>query len=119
LYENLPFWYSIVIDIFIFGGVIMPSLLTHYLCGNEMLKVLQNEDLINIITKYRQIFNIGTQGPDIFFYYRVWPWLDSKGINKLGERMHVEKVNDFFINAVEYIKSILYKKRLDNYPFYC
>lgn len=83
----------------------MPSLLTHYLCGNETLKVLQNEDLINIIVKYRQVFNIGTQGPDILFYYKVWPWLDSVGINKLGERMHIEKVNDFFLHAVEYIKS--------------
>lgn len=81
----------------------MPSLLTHYLLGDKTLEKLDNQDLKDLIFKYRQVFNLGTQGPDILFYYRVWPWTNSNGIEKVGEKMHVEKINASFHSAIEFI----------------
>lgn len=81
----------------------MPGLFTHYLCGSRMLELLENQTLRDVVIRYRQVFNLGTQGPDIFFYYRVWPWTNSHGIEKIGERMHGKKVSAFFTSAVQYI----------------
>ncbi|MFZ5968498.1 MAG: zinc dependent phospholipase C family protein [Bacillota bacterium] len=81
----------------------MPSLFTHYLCGHKCLALLNNKELKHMLNHYRQVFNLGTQGPDIFFYYRVWPWTNSCGLDALGERIHEEHVNDFFSSALQYI----------------
>lgn len=84
----------------------MPALLTHYLCGDKMLNIIKNTHEDKIITKYRQVFNLGTQGPDIFFYHNALPWNKGQSLDYIGERLHDEKVNMFFKAALEYIKGI-------------
>jgi len=81
----------------------MPSIITHYLCGTETWGLLKEQRLKDIISQNRQIFNLGTQGPDILFYHRVWPWTKNEGINIIGETMHQDQVNAFFSHALEYI----------------
>ncbi len=81
----------------------MPSLITHYLCGDKWLKNINNEAIAALVTKYRTAFNVGTQGPDILFYYRIWPWCSSGGLDKLGTRMHGEKVGEVFQELIQYI----------------
>ncbi|MCX7711097.1 MAG: zinc dependent phospholipase C family protein [Clostridia bacterium] len=83
----------------------MPNLFTHYLCGQKALLQSGNPAIRETILQNRQIFNLGTQGPDILFYYRVWPWLSSKEIDEAGETIHNEKVSDFFAAALSYIQS--------------
>ena len=80
----------------------MPALLTHYLCGESMLKLMDSCQIKRSILKYRSAFNLGTQGPDVFFYYRAWPWTKSKGIPKFGDRMHEEKTGEFMAEALKY-----------------
>ena len=81
----------------------MPALLTHYLCGNAMLKLIDNELIQSSIISHRNVFNLGTQGPDIFFYYGAWPWAKNKGISKFGDRMHEEKTGEFILEALKYV----------------
>lgn len=81
----------------------MPGLLSHYLCGDEMIKILDNPKLKDIILKHRQVFNIGTQGPDIFFYYISYPWTSNKGLRKIGSTIHENNTTLFFQNAIEYL----------------
>lgn len=81
----------------------MPNIITHYLCGAKTWELLSDHQLKNIIAQNRQAFNLGTQGPDILFYYRVWPWTKDDGINKIGEMMHRHQVNAFFSHALSYI----------------
>lgn len=88
------------------GGIFLPALLIHYLCGDKMLGLSKNSDEEKKILKYRQVFNLGTQGPDIFFYHNAYPWIKRKSLNYVGEKLHDEKVNMFFKTALEYIKSI-------------
>jgi len=83
----------------------MPSLITHYLCGDKWLNQLNEDTVKSLITKYRQVFNVGTQGPDILFYYRIWPWYKTKGIDKIGSKMHSEKVSEVFQEGLKYINT--------------
>jgi len=80
----------------------MPALITHYLCGNKMLEYIEDEPAKNLIQNHRSIFNLGTQGPDILFYYVAWPWIRSKGIPEIGHKMHEEKTGEFMREAFKY-----------------
>ena len=82
----------------------MPALLTHYLCGDEMVKSIDITEIENVINSYRNLFNLGTQGPDIFFYHNSWPWAKGKSLAKVGTRLHSEKVKAFFDYALEAIE---------------
>lgn len=81
----------------------MPALLTHYLCGNAMLKLIEDDHIKSHISSHRTVFNLGTQGPDIFFYYGAWPWIKGNAIKKLGDRMHEEKTGEFILEALKYV----------------
>ncbi|MFP4697349.1 MAG: zinc dependent phospholipase C family protein [Eubacteriales bacterium] len=98
----------------------MPNVFTHYLCGNTTIESLNTKrkstihsvelkdfnylnHSLNNLEKYRQVFNLGTQGPDILFYYHIWPWKRRDGVNKIGKKMHSKNVNAFFNNALKYI----------------
>jgi hypothetical protein len=78
----------------------MPDTYAHYTFGEKVLENLPNE-IKEIVNQNRNIFNIGLQGPDIFFYYK--PLLLNK-INSFGFKMHNKSAMQFFTNAREVIK---------------
>ncbi|MCX7842100.1 MAG: zinc dependent phospholipase C family protein [Clostridia bacterium] len=84
----------------------MPNFFTHCLCGEKTLELLEDEKLRQVILSHRNVFTLGAQGPDILFYYRIWPWTDSMDVDKFGEALHSEKISDFFRCALEYTDSI-------------
>ena len=81
----------------------MPNLVTHYLCGLDAVKSLENSDCRQLIDKYRNVFNLGLQGPDILFYYEVWPWSSKSLDTNIGQTMHISKVNRMFGAFIDYI----------------
>lgn len=81
----------------------MPALATHYLCGNAAVKLMENYKPGSPLLIHRNAFNLGTQGPDIFFYYDAWPHIKANGIRRLGERMHEEKTGPLILEAIKYI----------------
>ena len=70
----------------------MPALLTHYLCGDMVLKSIDAPGAADMIIQHRNLFNLGTQGPDIFFYHNALPWVKGESLSKLGGKLHSEKV---------------------------
>jgi hypothetical protein len=50
-------------------------------------------NVANSITEHRKLYNIGCQGPDIFFYYL--PGALKKDLRGIGTKMHKEHVGDF------------------------
>ncbi len=82
----------------------MPGLITHFICGDVCIKRLKNNELKNMLIKNRQIFNVGTQGPDIFFYYI--PCLYKKSIYMLGNTLHKSKIGTFFSSLINFIDEI-------------
>ncbi|MDD2481569.1 MAG: zinc dependent phospholipase C family protein [Lutispora sp.] len=81
----------------------MPALLTHYLCGGEVLQSIDISGITDTTSKYRNLFNLGTQGPDIFFYHNAYPCAKGESLDKLGGRLHNEKVKSFFRHALKAI----------------
>ena len=92
----------------------MPNLVTHYLCGIEAIKNIENEKCRELIKKHQNVFNLGVQGPDILFYYGIWPWSGKVDSPEIGQIMHASKVNlvfkgfiDYITKQNDYIKNIL------------
>ncbi|MHB8064287.1 MAG: zinc dependent phospholipase C family protein [Ruminiclostridium sp.] len=92
----------------------MPNFVTHYLCGVEAVKNIASEKCRELIRKHQNVFNLGTQGPDILFYYGIWPWSGKVNSPGIGHDMHVSKVNlvfkgfiDYILKQNDYIKNIL------------
>ncbi|MCL2360507.1 MAG: zinc dependent phospholipase C family protein [Defluviitaleaceae bacterium] len=72
----------------------MPGLITHYLGGQSALEIL-SPHIREHIVPMGKLFNLGTQGPDIFFYY-VNGFL-SKRIRGVGSQMHSADLGLFFM----------------------
>jgi hypothetical protein len=81
----------------------MPNLVTHYLCGLEAVKNLDNSKCRELIMEHQNVFNLGTQGPDILFYYEIWPWMSKTISPNIGQTMHTSKVNLVFKGIIDYI----------------
>jgi len=70
----------------------MPSLYAHYRFGTSLLPEMPG-DARRTIQRFRQLFDMGLHGPDIFFYSS--PILRS-GANFLGVKYHEQTGEDFF-----------------------
>jgi len=75
----------------------MPTTYAHYHFGELCIDVLP-KDKRNTIYKYRDLYNLGVHGPDIFFYD-----LANPDIGKYGNIIHFESGRIFFNNSIEVI----------------
>lgn len=73
----------------------MPTTYAHWRFGDKCIPTLP-EDLQNIIHKYRNEFDYGVHGPDIFFYYNC---LKHNEVNKYGTWMHDQPFRDTLKNT--------------------
>ncbi|MCL2616740.1 MAG: zinc dependent phospholipase C family protein, partial [Defluviitaleaceae bacterium] len=78
----------------------MPGMISHYLCGELCAARLRGRDIGGVVERHRQIYNLGTQGPDFFFYYI--PCLIMPKIYRLGNVMHTSRVGQFFGSLLEH-----------------
>ena len=95
----------------------MPTTYTHYRFGKDVLSCL-SLPLRNSINEYRELFDIGLHGPDIFFYYRA---MHKNKVNQIGYRMHEEPASKFFLYGKEVLKNAPMKTagRVYLYGFIC
>ncbi len=82
----------------------MPGFTTHYLFGVKAYNNLPSNYLKHIISKYRWLYQLGLQGPDIFFYNI--PILRHRDYRNVGSYMHENYVNLFFRNCLTEIARI-------------
>ena len=76
----------------------MPGFITHYISGQAALKTV-NPEAQKVILSYQQFYNIGTQGPDIFFYYI--PGLLKRHLRDIGIQMHKHHFGDFIASMID------------------
>lgn len=81
----------------------MPDIITHILCGEKTVEKIYDATLRNEVINRRKLFNIGCQGPDIFLYYKIWPWSKHDQFSNLGELLHKEKTGDFLYESILYL----------------
>ncbi len=82
----------------------MPGFRTHYLLGNETLLKLGHSEIARTINANRNVFNVGLQGPDIFFYAVPSHFFHRENI---GTIIHKNNVLEFFNNLIEARDSML------------
>lgn len=72
----------------------MPGFTTHYIFGMKAYNDMPSGQLKFIIAKYRWLYQLGLQGPDMFFYNI--PILRHRDYRNVGSYMHDHHVNLFF-----------------------
>ena len=94
----------------------MPGLITHYICGEATIHELP-ADIRDILQNGRQLYNLGCQGPDMFFYYL--PGLLKKSARNLGVDMHKTHVGDFFSSMLDRQNAAHGAERLMIFSYIC
>lgn len=81
----------------------MPGLITHYICG-QAVAYTATPAAREILNRYQSIYNIGTQGPDVFFYYL--PGLINKRLRGVGVQMHQQSTGLFILSMADCLKNM-------------
>ncbi len=78
----------------------MPSSYAHYRFGGQMLMRLP-ESVKAAAEKFRKLYDLGTHGPDLFFYYRP---LAHTQVAKLGKKYHFSPGKPLFQAAARRLR---------------
>jgi len=80
----------------------MPGFLTHYIGGQSALRAVGSK-ISEYVSPASKLYNLGTQGPDIFFYY-ISGFL-TKRIRGVGTQMHDSGLGLYFMYLADLIKN--------------
>lgn len=78
----------------------MPAAYAHYRFAAQALERL-DPALRQQISRFRQVFDMGAQGPDFFFYYNP---LFHTATGSLGNKFHAQSGKTFFTTAVRRLR---------------
>lgn len=78
----------------------MPAEYAHYRFGRLAFSALPEEPR-RTVQRFRQLFDVGLHGPDLFFYYQPL-WRTKMG--ELGSRFHALSGQEFFSRAAEQLR---------------
>lgn len=84
----------------------MSDVLTHGYCAYNAIQSLEKPNTKRIIQENMYYYYLGSQGPDIFFYYNVWPWADGKDVNNFASTLHKHNTQLFLMESFAYINKI-------------
>lgn len=87
----------------------MPAYSTHCIFARELLPFLYTSADFEI---NEEAIMFGAQGPDIFFFHRVFPWMPGKPLRKIGSKLHRAKPADILKHMREYCSNISAKKSI-------
>ena len=82
----------------------MPGFTTHYILGMKAYNDLPMNQLKYLISKYRWLYQLGLQGPDMYFYNI--PVLRHRDYRNVGSYMHEHHVSDFFSCCLNHLSHI-------------
>ena len=77
----------------------MPAAYAHYVFGDRVLPLLPEhlQVMINGDPRCREMYNLGVQGPDFFYFYRIY--IPFNPVISTGIRLHHESAEPFFLRA--------------------
>ena len=73
----------------------MPATYAHCRFGEEMLQLMP-ADVRGTANRYRQLFDVGIYGPDLFLFYRLF---GLGKVRRLGQKFHMQTGGEFFSRA--------------------
>ncbi|NTW70740.1 MAG: zinc dependent phospholipase C family protein [Eubacteriaceae bacterium] len=80
----------------------MSDAINHYMCGFEVLLEIQGK--LDGFHLMEDVFYLGSQGPDMFFYFNVLEKEENR-IN-YGSLIHTQHINEFFTNSFDYLNNL-------------
>lgn len=80
----------------------MPAFSSHYIFAKELTNELEK---ISDCKVNKDALFIGAQGPDIFFFARIFPWLIGRPMASLGSKMHRTKPSAILENMRRYCEN--------------
>lgn len=92
----------------------MPAFSTHYIFAKEMMPFLKKTACFDI---NEDAVYFGAQGPDIFFFHRIMPWMIGKPLLKYGSLLHNAKPSDLFENMRNYCNISKYAHIAKSYVY--
>lgn len=75
------------------NGGNMPAFAAHEIFGEEALQETKGK-LNEVVAKHPEVFRLGCQGPDLFFFNPFMKLVHRKV--DLGSRLHTSQINRFF-----------------------
>lgn len=87
----------------------LPGFTTHYIFGLKAYFELPDCILKSIISEHKDLFRLGLQGPDIFFFHPKSAIRAEQ--RNIGSRMHEFQVNEYFENCLDCIETLPLKKQ--------
>lgn len=94
----------------------MPNVVTHGLMALDVYNQIESSRVKSAIKAHPKAYLLGSNGPDILFYYQALPWQNetkNKRVADVGHAMHSSKINEFYDEAFRLIHLIKDKKRQD------
>ncbi|QNN60050.1 zinc dependent phospholipase C family protein [Erysipelothrix inopinata] len=85
---------------------VIPNVITHGLMALDVYNKLEESDVQKAIKNHPRAYLLGSNGPDLFFYYNVLPWQDqnkNRIVTGYGETVHTRHINDFYNTAAKTI----------------
>ena len=82
----------------------MPGFTTHYILGMKVLSDFAPEGFRNVLLRHRFIYQLGLQGPDIFFYN--FPLARHRRHRNIGVFMHEAHIERFFRSLLLHISAL-------------
>ena len=96
----------------------MPGFTTHYILGMKAYNDLPNNQLKYIIAKYRWLYQLGLQGPDMFFYNI--PVLRHRDYRNVGSYMHEHHIQEFFVCYLQHLSEVKSRQqREEGLAYFC
>lgn len=77
----------------------MPGFITHLSFGEQSLSFIESQEISGLINAHLTVYNLGLQGPDIFFYHLPCHLLHKHNIGNLMHRRNVMLMFDSLING--------------------
>lgn len=78
----------------------MPTHYTHYRFGAQLLPLLPG-DIRRTCQRFRQLYDVGLHGPDIFFYHNIF--VEDAAV-KLGHKFHGQTGTEFFTRVCKRLR---------------
>lgn len=92
----------------------MPNVVTHGLMALDVYNQLTPSYIKRSIAKHPKAYLLGSNGPDILFYYNVFPWQDqtlNQKVSDYGHAVHSSHINAFYDFGLKHILSIKDEER--------
>lgn len=88
----------------------MPDLTTHFMFGEQLFDLL-DPALAQLVSEYRTVYSVGTQGPDLLFFCKTK--LGKSPLPRYASMLHRQKTTDILLFCKAYTAS---KQKTTEYP---